>query len=94
VQEVVSNVATANGTGVDEVLRWRRGSGSEGRTVGIYSVKRLCDMTLNEVAGMFGVSSYGVVGWACNWVRVKMDRDKRFRKKVKEIRNKTYKQKT
>ncbi|MGH7900334.1 MAG: hypothetical protein ACRENZ_01210 [Thermodesulfobacteriota bacterium] len=50
-------------------------------------------MTLNEVAGMFGVSSYGVVGWACNWVRVKMDRDKRFRKKVEEIRNKTYKQK-
>jgi len=50
-------------------------------------------LLLNEVAGMFGVSSYGVVGWACNWVRVKMDRDKRFRKKVEEIRNKTYKQK-
>ena len=42
----------------------------------MYLVKRLCDMTLNEVAGMFGVSSYGVVGWACNWVRVKMDSDK------------------
>ena len=56
-------------------------------------VKRLCDMTLNEVAGKFGVSSYGVVGWACNWVRVKLERDKRFRKKVEEITNKTYKQK-
>ena len=32
---------------------------------------------------MFGVSSYGVVGWACNWVRVKMEKDKRFRKKSK-----------
>ncbi len=50
-------------------------------------------MTLNEVAGKFGVSSYGVVGWACNWVRVKLERDKRFRKKVEEITNKTYKQK-
>ena len=61
----------------------------EGGVVG----KRLCDMTLNEVAGKFGVSSYGVVGWACNWVRVKLERDKRFRKKVEEITNKTYKQK-
>jgi len=82
VDKVVSNVATACGTAVDEVLRWRRGSGSEAGKVGMYLVKRLCDMTLNEVAGMFGVSSYGVVGWACNWVRVKMDSDKRFRKKV------------
>ena len=63
--------------------------GGEGGVV----VKRLCDMTLNEVAGKFGVSSYGVVGWACNWVRVKLERDKRFRKKVEEITNKTYKQK-
>jgi len=39
------------------------------------------------------VSSYGVVGWACNCVRVNMERDKRFRKKVEEIRNNTYKQK-
>ncbi len=91
--EVVSNVATAYGIGVDEVLGWRRGRGSEARKVGMYLVTRLCDMTLNEVAGMFGVSSYGVVGWDCNWVRVKMDRDKRFRKKVEQVRNKTYKQK-
>ncbi len=93
VEEVVSNVARAYGTGVDEVLRWRRGRGSEARKVGMYLVKRLCDMTLNEVAGIFGVGSYGVVGWACNWVRVKMEKDKRFRKKVEEIMNKTYKQK-
>ena len=93
VEEVVSNVAEAYGSGVDEVLRWRRGSGSEARKVGMFLVKRLCDMTLNEVAGKFGVSSYGVVGWACNWVRVKLERDKRFRKKVEEITNKTYKQK-
>jgi hypothetical protein len=93
VEEVVSNVATAYGAGVDEVVRWRRGSGSEARKVGMYLVKRLCDMKLNEVAGVFGVSSYGVVGWACNWIRVKMDNDKRFRKKVEEIVNNTYKQK-
>jgi len=29
VEEVVSNVARGYGTGVDEVLRWRRGRGSE-----------------------------------------------------------------
>ena len=93
VDEVVSSVAVAYGIGVDEVLGWRRGRGSEARKVGMYLVKRLCDMTLNEVAEMFGVSSYGVVGWACNWVKVKMEKDKRLRKKIEEIRNKTYKQK-
>ena len=93
VDEVVSSVAVAYGIGVDEVLGWRRGRGSEARKVGMYLVKRLCDMTLNEVAAMFGVSSYGVVGWACNWVKVKMEKDKRLRKKIEEIRNKTYKQK-
>ena len=93
VDEVVSSVAVAYGIGVDEVLGWRRGRGSEARKVGMYLVKRLCDMTLNEVAAMFGVSSYGVVGWACNWVKVKMEKDKRLRKKIDEIRNKTYKQK-
>jgi hypothetical protein len=34
---------------------------------------------------MFGVGGYGVVGWACNWVRAKMEREKRFRKKVEEL---------
>jgi chromosomal replication initiation ATPase DnaA len=93
VDEVVSSVAVAYGIGVDEVLRWRRGRGSEARKVGMYLVKRLCDMILNEVAAMFGVSSYGVVGWACNWVKVKMEKDRRLRKKLEEIRKKTYKQK-
>ena len=93
VEEVVSGVAAAYGTGVDEVLQWRRGTGSEARKVGMYLVKRLCDITLNEVAWIFGVGSYGVVGWSCNWVRVKMEKDKRFRNKVKGIMNKIYKQK-
>jgi len=31
------------------------------RKVGMYLVKRLCGLTLNEVAQRFGVRSYGVV---------------------------------
>jgi chromosomal replication initiation ATPase DnaA len=69
-----------------------KGVARRGR-LGMYIVKRLCDITLNEVARVFGVGSYGVVVWACNWVRVKMERDKGFGKKVDEIMNKTYKQK-
>ena len=53
----------------------------------------LFENLLNKVAGLFGVRSYGVVGWACNWVGVKLERNKRFRKKVERIMNKTYKQK-
>jgi hypothetical protein len=37
------------------------------------------------VAERFGVSSYGVVGWAYHQVRLKMDTDKGFRKRVERI---------
>ena len=56
-------------------------------------VKRLCDLTVKEVATMFGVGSCGVEGWACNWVSVKMERDKSISKKVAEIMNENFKQK-
>jgi hypothetical protein len=48
-------------------------------------VKRLCDLTLRETATEFGVSSYGVVGWACAQVRAKQANNPRFRKRLDQV---------
>jgi len=82
---VVSRVAEAYDTDTGAVLKGRRGRDNEARRGGMYLVKCLCDLTLREVAERFGVDSYGVVGWACNKVRMKMESDNRFRKRLTEI---------
>ncbi len=42
------------------MLKGVRGRENEARKVGLYLVKRLCDLTLNEVAQRFRVSSFGL----------------------------------
>ena len=86
-EEVVDLVAKEYDTDTGEVLMGRRGRDNEARKVGMYLVKRLCDLTLSEVAERFGVNSYGAVGWACNKVRMKMESDKRFRQRLKGIQD-------
>jgi REP element-mobilizing transposase RayT len=84
-QKVVNMVAVIYGIKLKEVLNGRRGRSNEARKVGMYLVRRHCDLSLKEVAERFGVSSYGVVGWACHEVRMKMGTDEGFRKKVERI---------
>jgi putative transposase len=85
VDKVVNMVAEAYGIKLEEVVNGRRGRNNESRKVGMYLVRRLCDLSLKEVAERFGVSSYGVVGWAYHEVRAKMGSDKAFRKRVERI---------
>jgi len=94
VEGVVSRVAEAYDTDTGGGLRGRRGRDNEARRVGMYLVKCLCDLTLREVAERFGVDSYGVVGWACNKVRMKMESDNRFRKRLTGIQDIISQQKT
>ncbi len=51
----------------------------------MYLAKRLCELTLNEVAQRFGVRSYGVVGWACNGIRKKIESNRALKRKVERI---------
>lgn len=67
------------------MLKSVRGRENEARKVGMYLVKRLCDLTLNEVAQRFGVRSYGVVGWACNRISIKVESNRAFKRKVERI---------
>ena len=85
IEPVQEAVARAYHVNVEEVVQGQRGKRSEARKVGMYLVKRLCDITLQQTADSFGVGSYGVVGWACHGVRERLKVDGGFRKRVEEI---------
>jgi len=57
-------VAQVYGKGVEDLRTSRRGEENEGRKIAMYLMKRLCDVTLGEVARELGVKSYRTVGWA------------------------------
>lgn len=85
VNKVLTAVAGTYGVDVNDMLKSVRGRENEARKVGMYLVKRLCDLTLNEVAQRFGVRSYGVVGWACNRISIKVESNRAFKRKVERI---------
>jgi len=93
VDKVLTAVAESYGVKVNDMLKGVRDRENEARKVGMYLVKRSCDLTLNEVARRFGVRSYGVVGWACNGIRKKMESNRVFKKKVEGIKWIIYQQK-
>jgi chromosomal replication initiation ATPase DnaA len=70
---------------VSALRKTRRGEANDARKVAMYLVKRLCDLTLQETATQFGVTSYGVVGWACAQVRAKLVKVPRFKKQVAQV---------
>jgi len=81
----VKVVAEEYGKGEEELRSSRRGKENEGRKVGIVLIKRLCDMTLVEVAREFRVKSYGTVGWACHGMDMKRERDSKLRWRLKSL---------
>jgi len=81
----VKVVAEEYGKGVEDLRTSRRGGGNEGRKVAMVLMKRLCDMTLVEVAREFRVKSYGTVGWACHEMDIKRKTDSNFRWRVENL---------
>ena len=63
-----------------------KGGQTEGRKVAMYLMKRLCDMTLGEVAREFGVKSYGTVGWACHGISLKCDVNSKYRRQIENLK--------
>ena len=59
----------------------------------MYLVRRYCDQTLGETARLFGLGSYGAVGWGCHRVKTKMEREKKFRDRIERIATEIYQQK-
>ncbi len=78
-------VADEYGKGEEELRTRRRGEGNEGRKVAMVLMKRLCDMTLVEVAREFRAKSYGTVGWATHGKDIKREKDREFRWRVENL---------
>jgi len=51
----------------------------------MYLVCRYCERTLTETPGLFGLGSYGAVGWSCHGIRSRREREKKFRDRVERI---------
>jgi len=85
-EKVLTTLAEIYDVRVEDLLRGQRGKNNEGRKVGMYLVKELCDLKLQEIARRFGTGSYGAVGWACHGVTSRMESDAKFRDRVGAIR--------
>ena len=89
-EQVFGKVARIYSLLEEEVLTGVRGKENEARKVAMYLVRRCCDQTLGETARLFGLESYGAVGWSCHGVKTKMEREKRFRNRIERIATGTY----
>ena len=41
----------------------------------MYLMRHCCDQTLRETSMLFGLGSYGAVGWCCYEVQTKMEKE-------------------
>jgi hypothetical protein len=62
--------------------------------VAMYLVRRCCDRTSEETAKLFGVGSYGTVGWASHGIKSKAEEEREFRDRVEKIIQRIYQPKT
>jgi len=79
-------VAQVYGKGVEELRTNRRGEENEWRKGATYLMKRLCDMTLGEVAREFGVKSYGTVGRPYHGIVLKCEVNSKFRRQIENLK--------
>ena len=63
----------------------------KGRPSGL--VTRCCDRTLGESARLFGLGSYGAVGWVRHGLKARMEREKKFRDQIERTTDDIYQQK-
>ena len=89
-REIIRTVARMYKVEEAEVLRGNRGRENEARKVAMYLVRRCCDRTLEETAKLFGVGSYGTVGWASHGVQSKVEVAEEFRERVEKIVQRIY----
>ncbi|MGH7826969.1 MAG: transposase [Candidatus Binatia bacterium] len=92
-EHVLRRVAAIYKIAKEDVLRGVRGKENEARKVAMYLVRRCCDQTLQETAKLFGLGSYGAVGWSCHGIKAKMQSDKKFRAQIESLGDEIYQQK-
>ena len=86
VGQVLKALARRYGLKVEDLMKGKRGKENEPRKVGMYLVKELCDLKLQEIAERFGTGSYGAVGWGGHGVSSRIKSDAQFRARIGSIR--------
>jgi REP element-mobilizing transposase RayT len=92
-EDVMRTVAGLYRVGVERLIKGQRGTENEARKVAMYLVRRCCDRTLQETARLFGVGSYGAVGWACHGIEAKLKEDSKLSDRIERIERAIYQQK-
>ena len=86
VDKVLKALAKTYGLKVKDLMTGKRGKDNEARKVGMYLVKEICDLKLQEIAKRFGIASYGTVGWACHGIGSRLKSDAKFRARIDKLR--------
>jgi putative transposase len=84
-ERVIRRVAGLYKVPREDLLRVKRGQENEARKVAMYLVRRCCERTLGATARLFGLGSYGAVGWGCHGIRARMEREKKFRDRIEAL---------
>lgn len=86
VEKVIQTIADQYVIEIEKIKNGIRGRENEARHVAIYLAHEECDLKHKEIARLFNINSYGVVGWYCAKMRERLREDRRFEKRVREIR--------
>ena len=65
---------------------FKRGRRNEARQVAMYLVRELCNKSLNNIAELFSLGSYGGVGAACSVIEKQLKVDRGLRRRIEQIR--------
>jgi putative transposase len=84
-EQVINRVAVMYAIRKEAVLKGVRGKENEARKLAMYLVRRCCDQTLSETARVFGLGSYGAVGWGCNAIQTRMEKEQKFRHRMESL---------
>ena len=69
----------------DEFLKGVSGKENEPRKVAKYLARRCCAQTLLETAKLFGLESYGAVGWGCDRIKSKIPNDRKCKSHIESL---------
>lgn len=86
---VLRDIAKLYHVSEENLLQGKRGKRNEARQVAMYLVRELCNKSLNNIAELFSLRSYGGVGAACSVIEKQLKVDRNFRRRLEQIRKMT-----
>ena len=91
VSSVLRDIAKLYQVSEESLLHGKRGKRNEARQVAMYLVRELCNKSLNNIAELFSLGSYGSVGAACSVIEKQLKVDRGLLRRIEQIRKMTSK---